>query len=275
MSKLGGLTLFAAEAALWVAGAAIVAGMAGAHWDVEMPLDMGSLTGSTPAPSVSTSPSASPSPTVALQTLASGASPTISPIVAKYQAYVARADYQFKAKYTSVATLILNGSPFESDEDGTMSYLAGDYSRNTRQTVSGAVTTIGEVAIGSADYQSVNGAAWTKSVRSANDAANSRLTFAPVALFVDKGVETENSRQLHRLDIADPVAYSKAMVKATDGATGCQVTYSVWVDDNGVPQAIKLSGWVQEPVRGVSTKITEDEEFRVIATSGVTITAPI
>jgi hypothetical protein len=98
--------------------------------------------------------------------------------------------------------------------------------------------------------------------------------FAPGALFLDGGLETKNGLQLHRLDIADPVAYSAAMVKSS-GETGAQLTYTVWVDDNGVPAAIHLEGTVTVKVSGVSTTTTLADDFRVIATSGVTITAPI
>ena len=82
MSKLGGFTAFAAEAALWVSGAALIASAAGAHWSFDpSTVDLGKLLGSGPSPTASTSPTAAP--------LAPGASPTISPIVTKYLAFVA------------------------------------------------------------------------------------------------------------------------------------------------------------------------------------------
>lgn len=60
MSKLGSATAFAAEAALWIAGAALVAGAAGAHWKVDVPnVDLSGLLGSTPSASASAGPSAS------------------------------------------------------------------------------------------------------------------------------------------------------------------------------------------------------------------------
>jgi hypothetical protein len=62
---------------------------------------------------------------------------------------------------------------------------------------------------------------------------------------------------------------------STSGVTDAQLTYTVWVDDNGVPAAIHVEGWEVEPTSGVSTKTTLVEDVRIIATSGVTITAPI
>jgi hypothetical protein len=98
--------------------------------------------------------------------------------------------------------------------------------------------------------------------------------FAPKAVFLDDGLESKNGLQLHRLDIADPVAYSTAMVKASSGVTAAELTYTVWVDDNGVPAAINLGGTVTGKISGVSTTTKIADDFRVIATSGVTITAP-
>jgi hypothetical protein len=93
--------------------------------------------------------------------------------------------------------------------------------------------------------------------------------------FVDKGVETRAGAQLHRLEIADVNAFSKAMLNTSDSATGAQLKYTVWVTDEGTPVDFKIEGWEQALVSGVSTKVTTVEEFLVTATSGVTIAAPI
>jgi hypothetical protein len=269
---MGRVTAFSAEAALWVAGAAIVAGMAGAHWTIDVPIDTSSLTGGTPAPAASPSPTASA--TISIQTLAPGESPTSSPLVAKYQAYVAKADYQLVAKYTATQSAIVSGQPTEVDMSGTMSYRNGDHSDFARETSDGSVATDDTIAIGSSKYERINGGAWAKSSRSATDSASDRLMFAPKAVFLDDGLESKNGLQLHRLDIADPVAYSTAMVKASSGVTAAELTYTVWVDDNGVPAAINLGGTVTGKISGVSTTTKIADDFRVIATSGVTITAP-
>ena len=121
----------------------------------------------------------------------------------------------------------------------------------------------------------MNGQAWTKSARSATSTAFYKLLFAPTLLMVDKGVETKNGAQLHRLEVADPVAFSKALVKASTDATDAQATYTVWVGDDGTPAAIKVEGWEDGTIEGAKIRATVVEEFRIIATSGVTISAPI
>jgi hypothetical protein len=139
MSAVGRATIFAAEAALWIAGAAIVAGVAGGHWSIDVPIDMSSLTGDTPAPTAS--PSASATPTLVIQTLAPGASPTVSPLVAKYQAYVASPDFQFVAKFTVLMNAIVKGNPVEIALSGTSRYKNGDIASSGRVTSDGTVYT--------------------------------------------------------------------------------------------------------------------------------------
>jgi len=271
MSAVGKTTAFAAEAALWIAGAAVVAGMAGAHWNVDVSVD--SLLGATPAPSASSSPSASP--TAALVTLAPGASPTVSPLVAKYQAYVSKADYQFVAKYVSSTSAIVDGKPFDLVLSGTTAYRNGDSRDSGRVTNDGSVFTDDTVEFGGTKYESINGGTWTKTARSADEIASDKLTNGPARLFFDRGVETKNGRQLHRLDIADPLAFSKALIKGSPSTTDAQLTYTVWVDDDGVPAAIHMEGWIVGPINKVSTKSTYVADLRIIATSGVTISAPV
>jgi hypothetical protein len=247
--------------------------MAGAQWNLEIPIDMTSLTG--PTPSATANPSPTEAPTLSLRTLAPGESPTASPLVAKYQAYVAKADYQFVAKYTVVESGIVSGKPTEVDSSGTLSYKNGDFSDFARVTQEGGVRTDDTVAIGSSEWERTNGGPWAKSARPATESTFSRLIFAPAALFLEGGLESKNGLQLHRLDIADPVAYSAALLKAsTAGATAAQFTYTVWVDDNGVPAAVHLEGTQTLKIAGVATKTTLVEDYRVTATSGITISAP-
>jgi hypothetical protein len=278
VSKLGGVIAFSAEAGIWIAGAALIASAAGMHWSVDLPVvNLSALTGSSPsaAASGSQAASASASASVAVKSPIPGASPTMSPIVGKYLAVVARPDFQFKGKYTSSTTFTLSGTAYDDSQTGTMSYKAGDATDSRTETINGSVTTYGYVYLGPTQYKSTNGAAWIKSARPASDIASNKLLFTPSMPLVDKGVETKNGAQLHRLEIADPDAFSTAMLKTSDGATAAQLKYTVWVADDGTPADFKIEGWMQMLVSGVSTKATTVEEFLVTATSGVTITAPI
>jgi hypothetical protein len=283
VSKLGGGTAFAAEAAIWIAGVALIAGAAGMHWETDLQNALNELTGSTPSAATSAeasagasaSPAVSPTATGAAQSLAPGASPTLSPLVAKFQAYITSPGYQVRGKYTIVMAFTVKGTPYEEDVSGTFAYKAGDTVNSYRATVGSAVATYDIIDVGSAEYKSENGQAWKKSARSAASAASDRLLFAPTLLMVDKGVETKNGAQLRRLEVADPPAFSKAFLKASTGLTDVQVTYTAWVTDEGTQAAIKVEGWEDGTVLGTKARVTILMEFRIIATSGVTISAPI
>jgi hypothetical protein len=268
VGKLGGFTAFAAEAALWVTGAALIASAAGAHWSFDPSAEIGKFIGPGPTPTVSASPTVPP--------LAPGASPTISPIVSKYLAIAAQPAFQIRAKFNNDMTFTMSGTAYQMNQNGTLSYKGGDATDSHRETLNGAVNMYDYVYLGQAQYESKNGAAWTKSARPANDIASDKLMFAPTMAFADKGVETKNGVQLHRLEVADPAAFSKAVVQtSTSGATDAQMTYTVWVGDDGIPAAIELAGWEDGMMQGVSVRVTADEQFRIVATSGVTIAAPI
>lgn len=268
MSKLGSFTAFAAEAALWVTGAALIATAAGAHWSFDPSAELNKFLNPEPTPTVSAGPTVAP--------LAPGASPTISPVVKKFLAVVANPDFQIRAKFNFDMNFTASGTAYQMNENGTLSYKGGDATDSHRETVNGAVSTYDYVYLGNAQYESKNGAAWAKSARPANDEGSDKLMFSPTMAFVDKGVESKNGVQLHRLEVADPAAFSKAMVQtSTSGSTAAQLTYTIWVGDDGLPAAFELAGWEEEPLNGVSVRVTADEQFRVVTTSGVTITAPI
>jgi len=270
MSKLGGLTAFTAEAALWVTGAALIAGAAGMHWNFDPQAEIGKLTGSQSSPAATAGPSHSPD-----GSLRPGASPTISPTVPKYMAFVAAPGFQVRVKFTNHMTSTLNGTTTEMDQNGTGSYKGGNSTDSHRETINGTVNTYDYINVGDTMYESKNSGAWAKSAMPASARAWARLIYAPTMMFVDQGVETKNGAQLHRLEVADAVAFSGTVIQTTQGATAAVMNYTVWVADDGTPVDFKVDGWVQTTLSGVSTKSTMVQEFRIIATSGVTITAPI
>jgi hypothetical protein len=272
VGRLGSAIGFSAEAGIWIAGVALIAGAAGMHWSVNLPaVDLSTLTGAKSSAAASGSPATS----AAIKSPTPLPSPTVSPIVTKYLAVVAGPDFQFKAKYNETLTFTLNETPYTDSVTGAMSYRGGDAADNRTETLNGAAATYGYVYLGSTQYKSTNGAAWIKSTRSASDLASNKLLFTPTMAFVDKGVESKNGAQLHRLEIADADAFSKALRSTSTGATAAQLKYTVWVTDDGTPADFKIEGWMQTMVSEVSTKVTTVEEFQVTATSGVTIAAPI
>jgi hypothetical protein len=272
MSKLGGATAFAAEAGLWVAGAALIASAAGAHWHVDMPtINLNGLTGT----QSSSAPSANGSPTFALRTLEPGAAPTVSPLVAKYQAYASRTDAEMVGKFVDTGSAVVGGKTVNVRTSGTTRSKGNATASSQRETYEGTVLTRDTVSLGKFDYESINSGAWTKKARANSSKSSHQFGSLPSDLLLDRGVETKNGLQLHRLEIADSVAFSKSMVSESTEMTDAQFNITVWVDDEGMPAAYKMEGWAVEPINGVSSKVAIVYDLRVIATSGVTITAPI
>lgn len=262
-SRLGAATAFAAEAALWVAGAALIAGAAGMQFNYQMPsIDLGSYFGAQHA-----SPSARGS--------ASEPSPTPS-IVQRFTAYTSQPDYQFQAKIDVNETGTVGTTPLQITMSGNMTSKGSDFTESYKLTQGGKVTSYDYVYLGTYEYQRVDAGSWTRSARSGSSGSSSAIGYSPAMGLVDKGVETRNGTQLHRLDVEDTAAFSQSMQKAlANGATDANFTFSVWVDDNGAPVVYEIKGTFSEQIQGVSSHATLVEDFTVTANSGVTINAPI
>ena len=279
--KLGSATAFAAEAALWISGAALIASAAGMSWSV----DVSSLVGSQASASASASPSASPSATVAVESLAPGASPTMSPVVRKFQTELSRPNFQYKAKLLMTMTGTIGTTPFQLTESGTTSVVGSDQTYSYRMTTNGSVTTYDQVYLGDYFYESVNGGSWTKAAQSdaGSSAGSSDQIDGPgnplmssAVTFVDMGPESKNGQQLHRLELVDQSAFNSFMQKSFgSGTTASDFTYTVWVNDDGVLTDIHIQGSVTWTASGKKVSATMNEELRIFALSGVTITAPI
>jgi hypothetical protein len=250
MSRLGSATAFTAEAALWVAGAALIAGAVGMHWRVDVP-------------AINLLPAASqqpPSPAA-----------TTQPVL-RLQAFLAKPTLQFKAKLDQTATISGPGISATVTSSGTVAYRSGDAS-SSLTTALGVSTTEDQVMLGSVTYTRDDGAKWTKRNRVAGDTGGSAEMLSPTQPLIDKGLETKNGVQLHRLEAADTTDLDKALAGGT--RTGYQVSLVFWTTDNGTTAAIEVSGSYQDIVSETPVTVTIDQNWTITATTGVTITAPI
>jgi hypothetical protein len=263
MSKLGRVTAFTAEAALWITGAALIAGAAGMHWNIDVSgANLGGLVGARPSPAASASASAA----------VPGASPTVSPISAKLMAFLAT-DSQVRAKVRMSIIGTAGTLAVKVTMSGSMSSDGTSDSVSYRTTAQGIVITTDTIDIGKTSYVSVNGAPWTKSARS----SSSESPFSPTMKFVDKGVESKYGVDLHRLELIDTSDLTAATLKSLGPPsfqTG-QFTLTVWTSDDGAPAVLEEDGSYQGTSANGPTQGTMVEEFRFIAFSGVTIAAPI
>lgn len=251
MSRLGSATAFAGEAALWVAGAALIAGAVGMHWRVDVP-------------AINLPPAASqqpPSPAA-----------TTQPVL-RLQAFLAKPTLQFKAKLDQTATISGPGVNATLTSSGTVAYRSGNASSSLTTTALGVSSTEDQVMLGSVTYTRDSGAKWTKRNRVAGDTGGSAEMLSPTQPLIDRGLETKNGVQLHRLEAAETTTLDKALAGGT--RTAYQVSLVFWTADNGTPAAMEVSGSYQDIVSETPVTVTIDQNWTITATTGVTITAPI
>jgi hypothetical protein len=252
MGRLGSVTAFTAEAALWVAGAALVAGAVGMHWSVDLP-------------AINLLPAASRQP--------SSPAATTQPVL-RFQAFLARPTLQFKAKLDQTLTISGASIQIQQTASGTLAYRTGDTSSSITTKVLGVSKTEDQIALGSVTYTRENGGKWTKRTRVVSDTAGNQEMLSPTQALIDKGYEVKNGVQLHRLEAADTTAFDAAMT-AGRTSTDYQMNLVFWVTDDGTPAALEITGTYHDTVDEAPVIVTVDQRWTITATTGVTITAPI
>ena len=251
MSRIGSATAFTAEAALWVAGAALVAGAVGMHWSVEIP-DINLL----PTASTATvAPAASTQPALRLR------------------AYFAKPTFQFKGKVQQTATVAGTGILVQETSSGTVAYRSGDATSSITTTVLGVTSTEDQVVLGNITYVRENGGKWTKRTRVAADTSGSAQMFSATQPLTDKGLEIKDGVQRHRLESQDTVPLENGLQSGT--SYGYKLTLVFWTADDGTLAAIEVAGTFHDVMQETPVTVTIDQNWTITSTTGVAITAPI
>jgi len=275
LSKIGSVTAFTAEAALWLAGAALVAGAAGAHWDMPF-ADLNAVVaesspGASASPGASTSPGASSG--LAGESPSASASSAASPIVQRLKAYLAGPAVQFEASFT-VKSSTESGSIIMT-QTGTLRYAAGDEADTVTTTTNTGINKTSEhVYLGSSTFTREGSGGWTRTARKATDTGQFLSMLSPKNSYADMGVDSRYGVRAHVLQAADQTALDAAIVENDVGPADTKGWLSFWVRDDGTPVGWKLHLTYTQPVNGVPTFMTWDQESRITKTSGVVITAP-
>ena len=243
MSRLGSITAFAAEASLWLAGAAIVAGAAGAHWDT---------------------------PSVDLDSLAAQVWPGASPsLVSSYTSRVKASDFQASGSITGIVSVTVGEQKTDGTYSGAFKIKGNDSSSTMTMTLGGSKSTGDQVSVGASDYSRTNNGKWTTAARASTGLSFSRLTAGGIT---DKGVETHNGQRLHRLNLVKPPD-AKSLFSDPNMAAG---TYTVvlWAKDDGTPAGLTVSGSWTLKVNNAPAQAAISLDYDFDALSGVTIEAP-
>jgi hypothetical protein len=263
MGRFGSATAFGSEAALWVVGAALVASSAGMSWSLDLPkLDLAAPQSANPTLAASGSPAPSSTP-----------GPTMSSVAQKMKAFFDNPALQFEAKNHGGAKVTSNGRTINGTITDTIAYNEGAASDFGQVVANGYVTSYDRVALGTTVYYRNNGSAWATENRPEQYMLVITLLWEN-RVFVDRGLEKKNGRQLHRIEATDTAALS-ADYQKSQAAADADMTLVYWTDNNGAPVFFNVSGTYTQVVKGVSTGMLIDEDWTVTKTSGVTITAPI
>jgi hypothetical protein len=266
VSKLGGVTAFSAEAALWIAGAALIAGAAGAHWKLPA-VDLSAVTGSKPAASASAT---------AVKSAEPSGSPNDFAALTKFLRLESSPDFQFEADFTMSESFVYGEVPMSAQITGKYQTKGQDSSSMLSETTMGSTTQDDTVSVGALTYKSTDGKNWTRSERSASSSSSSSSVVSDGMTFTDEGVAARNGVQLHRLKAGPPDLVNQMFSGTGSGASAdTAVTFLFWVKDDGELAAIDMSGTMTVLVDETPVKVTLTASYEVTATSGVEIKAPI
>jgi hypothetical protein len=275
LSKLGGLTAFAAEAALWVTGAALIAGAAGMHWNVDLPkVDL--LTPQSPNPALvaTASPitSAPIASTLATSTPAASLPAGKLTVAQKLKAFLDNPGLQLEVTMVVSMKITANGRTLNGTEKDTIDYSAGAVSKVSNVDLAGLSSSNSQVSIGDTVYYQTDGSTWATMKRPSDFLLPITLHWEN-RVFIDKGVEKKSGRQLHRLEATDATELIADYQKAT-GFSNVKLALVYWADNNGMPVYFNLSGSYTAVVKGVTENVQMTEAATVVKTSGVTVSAP-
>jgi hypothetical protein len=269
LGKLGSATAFAAEAAIWIAGAALIASAAGARWDMPK-VDVEGLLGRSSA-SPASSGSAAPTATVV-----PAPPPTPATALARFLSYAGQPDMQYAMTASGQWSYENSRTSWSVKWKGSMIASYNDCSESWTSTQGSKTSTQDAIIAGEFVYERTGKAPWTKDARSNNQTCE-QVGLVRYSGLVDKGIETKAGKSVHRLEVADPIqfgSYYEKFSTRTTGQTLTQVTMSIWVKEDGLPVAIRLSGSHNQAINGTATHVTYVDDYTVTKTTGATIAPP-
>ena len=250
MSKVGGITAFAAEASLWLAGAAIIAGAAGAHWDT---------------------------PSVDVNSLIAQAWPGASPsLVPSYTSKVTASDFQASGSIAGTVSVTISGQKTDGTYSGAFKIKGNDSAQSMTLDMAATSATPASSSVsdsvdsGGFTYSRTDGGAWTKAAKTSDTSIQSIIAQVGLA---DQGVESHFNQQLHRLESTKTVPPS-VMFSDMTGITNAVVALTFWAKDDGSPAGMTMAATYTQATSGTSGDVSLRMDVSFDSLSGVTIEVP-
>jgi hypothetical protein len=190
-------------------------------------------------------------------------------LVDTYTSKVTTSDFQASGAVAGTISFTLSGQKYDGTYSGSFKMKGKDSSSTMTVAIAGTSSTTDQVSTGDSDYTRVGSGSWTKAPRSPSGMSIPDMVAGGLT---DKGVETHNGQQLHRLDPVKAIE-GKALFSDPNMSTG---TFSVvlWAKDDGAPAGLSISGTWKQDMNGTMTDVTLAVDFDFQDLSGVTIEAP-
>lgn len=196
-------------------------------------------------------------------------------LVDNFTGKITASDFQASGPITGTLKMTLGGATYDATISGTEKLKGKDSDQSMTTSLAAAGTTAAStsttdtITVGDSTYTRSDNGSWTKEARSDTDIT----TILAAVAIADKGVETHNGQQLHRLDSTkafDP----KLIFSTSSGLTDAKVTLTFWAKDDGTPAGMMIAGTYTQDVNGTPAAVTISLDFNFTSLSGVTIEAP-
>jgi hypothetical protein len=193
-----------------------------------------------------------------------------SNLVDNFAEKVNSSDFQASGTISGSMSFTVSGQKFDVPLSGTIALKGQDSQMSMKMTVLGQETTQDSITVGDKSYSRSGGGAWDVKTKDATEMGINDMLKA--AGFVDKGVETHNGQQLHKL--ASPKPIDPKLLGFGDSISNATVDVFFWARDDGTFAAMTWSGSFDQDQNSMKMPVTMDISFDFNTYSGVTITAP-
>jgi hypothetical protein len=186
-----------------------------------------------------------------------------------FMSKAAAADFQAAGSIAGTISMSMGGQSFDGTYTGTFSVKGKDSSTSMTTTIAGGTSVSDQVSVGDSDYSRSDDGQWTKTPRSDQGLSVPAMLAGGVT---DKGAETHNGQQLHRLELNKTPA-ARDVFSDPNMANG---NFSVifWAKDDGTPAGMTISGSWSQDINGAQATATLNMDFTFEKLSGVTVEAP-
>ena len=192
-------------------------------------------------------------------------------LVDTFTGKITAADFQFSATIAGTMHVEVSGMKLDGTFSGTAKLKGKDSATAMTTSMAGSTSTQESVTVDGTTYTKGTDGTWTKSAKSDNNDISTFLKSA--GGLTDKGIETHNGQQLHRLASNAPFD-PKMMGLDTAKITDVKVDLVFWAKDDGTPAGMSLSGGWTQDFSGSKGPVTVTLDYNFDSLSGVTIDAP-